>query len=236
MKSIVDVLVPAATYDLITLGDALLELQISNPTYADEALISKQIAGISAAIAKYCDRVFPSEKVEETIFNPRSDLRSGYGYGGLYQYSAFDNRNSLSSFYTRRYPITSIDSIYVDDVLLDVDSNDASLRIDRENGVLYKLQDGVPCKWWFGKAIVITYTGGYLEIPEDLQRVASRWVEMAWFAAGNDATIKSETVYNIASVSYGTGGETSTTSGGGVSVPDEIKLYLEPYIRPWGFA
>src|SRR6266576_1902031 len=71
MKSNILVITPADTQDLVTLDDVLLELQISNPSNNDKALIQKQITGISAAISRYCDRVFVSEKVEETLWEPR---------------------------------------------------------------------------------------------------------------------------------------------------------------------
>jgi hypothetical protein len=232
MKSTVLVLDPADTYNLITLDDALLELQISDPTDNDKALIEKHIAGVSAAIAKYCDRVFPAERVEETLW----DARDIHGFGrGPYVAFPFHHfrQHGHNSLYLKRWPIISIDSVYVDDVALTSDSNDASLRIDRDNGVLYNLRDGFPARWHFGKSVVATYTGGYETIPEDLQRIAIRWVEMSWFAAGQDVTVRSEQVYGIASVTYGNSGSSTSKVD---DVPDEIKLLLEPYIRQWAFA
>jgi hypothetical protein len=243
MKSNVLVLDPAQTYDLITVTDVLQELQLTTPSDNDKTLIQKQITGISAAISKYCDRVFPIEKVEETLWENRNTfggLRgsgSGFGFGSSYFYnrpSGFFHHHRVNELYLKRYPIESIDSVYVDDVAITSDSNDASLRIDRDNGILYKLENGYMSSWHFGKSVVATYTGGFTKIPEDLQRAAIRWVEMAWFASGQDSLVRQEQVYGIASVSY------DTTSGMKANtaedVPDEIKLLLESYTRKWSFA
>lgn len=239
MKSNVLVLEPAASQDLVTLDDVLLEIQLSNPSNDDKALIQKQITGISAVISKYCDRVFISEKVEETLWEPRD--RSGMSHNrGSHSYfylppRTFYHQHRVNSLYLKRYPITSIDSVYVDGVPITSDSNDSSLRIDRDDGILYRLIDGRIASWHFGKEIIATYTGGYTIVPEDLQRAAIRWVEMAWFFAGQDATVRQEQVYGIASVSYDTGssGSAKVTPE---TVPDEIKLLLEPYTRNWSFA
>ncbi len=226
VKSNVLVLDPATSYDLVTIDDVLLELQITNPSDNDKALIQKNITAVSIAISNYCDRVFPSERVEETIWELRSHNR-GRGH-----------HHHIESLYLKRYPITSIDSVYVDDIPITSDSNDLSLRIDRDDGILYRLENGYQSSWHFGKSIVATYTGGFTTIPGDLQRAAFRWVEMTWFFAGQDATIRQEQVYGIASVSYDTASSTSSGSGSSKidDVPGEVKLLLEPYTRDWGFA
>ncbi len=243
VKSNILVLDPAESYDLVTLNDVLLELGITNPTDNDKALIQKNITAVSIAISNYCDRVFPSERVEETIWELRNPNR--HGGGGLYRHSyfytppaTFMHHHHIESLYLRRFPITSIDSIYVDDIAITSDSNDLSLRIDRKDGVLYRLIDGYQSSWHFGKSIVATYTGGFTTIPADLQRAAIRWVEMTFFFAGQDSTVRQEQVYGIASISYDTTG--GSTSGSGSTktdaVPSEIKLLLDPYTRDWGFA
>ena len=236
MKSDILILEPAESYDLVTLDDMLLELQVSNPSNNDKALIQKLISGISAAISKYCDRVFVSEKVEETLWQPR-DVHGMRHHNHSYFYlppQTFFHHHRVNSLYLKRYPITSIDSVYVDDIPITSDSNDNSLRIDRDDGILYRLINGYLSSWHFGKSIVATYTGGYTTIPEDLQRAAIRWTEMAWFFAGQDATVRQEQVYGIASVSYDT---TSGTKGNTAeTVPEEIKILLEPYTRGWAFA
>lgn len=239
MKSNILVITPAVTQDLVTLDDVLLELQISNPSNNDKALIQKQITGISAAISRYCDRVFISEKVEETLWEPRDAHGMRHRANHSYFYippRTFFRHHHVNSLYLKRYPITSIDSVYVDDIPITSDSNDSSLRIDRDDGILYRLVDGYMSSWHFGKTIVATYTGGYTTIPEDLQRAAIRWTEMAWFFAGQDATIRQEQVYGIASVSYDTTGGQKTSKITTDDVPDEIKLLLEPYSRKWSFA
>lgn len=239
MKSNVLVLDPAPTQDLVTLDDVILELQLSNPSNNDKALIQKLISGISASIAKYCDRVFVSERVEETLWEQRDVHGMRHGYGNSYFYTPprnFYHHHRVNDLYLKRYPITSIDSVYVDDLPITSDSNDLSLRIDRDNGILYRLVNGYVASWHFGKSIVATYTGGYTVIPEDLQRAAIRYVEMAWFFAGQDATVRQEQVYGIASVSYDTTGGATTGKTSPDSVPDEIKLLLEPYTREWSFA
>ncbi len=239
VKSNVLVLDPATSYDLITVDDVLLELGLTRPSDNDKVLIQQQISGISAAISKYCDRVFVSERVEETLWEPRNPLRH---YDGYYRHSyfytppgSFHHHHHVNSLYLKRYPITSIDSVYVDDVAITSDSNDLSLRIDRDDGILYKLENGYVSSWHFGKSIVATYTGGYTTIPEDLQRAAIRWAEMAWFFAGQDSTVRQEQVYGIASVSYDTTGGTNSATKTD-DVPSEIKLLLEPYTRDWSFA
>src|SRR6266566_1012956 len=181
MKSIITVQVPATNYDLVVLDDVLSELQISNPSEADKTLLRKQISGISAAISKYRDRVFVSEKVEETLWEPRDAFGPLRRQHSSYIFVDRFYRHYVNSLYLKRYPITSIDSVYVDDIAITSDSNDLSLRIDHDDGILYKLDNGFMSRWHFGKSVVATYTGGFVTIPEDLQRVAIRWIEQAWF-------------------------------------------------------
>jgi hypothetical protein len=133
MKSIILVLDAATTYNLVTVEDVLLELSITDPSADQIALVEKQIAGVSAAIAKYCDRVFPSERVEETLWEPRGSfgLRQGYPWaswsGSVYPYGDA----CVHSLYLRRYPITNMDYLYVDDVSVMNDSSDSMLRSAR---------------------------------------------------------------------------------------------------------
>src|SRR6266699_3209557 len=75
MKSTVSVITAADDYNLTTLENMISELQLSDPTQADKDLLTRQIGEVSAAIANYCDRVFPTETVEETIWFTRSDFR-----------------------------------------------------------------------------------------------------------------------------------------------------------------
>src|SRR5688572_16551204 len=62
-RSIVTVLTPAESYNLVTLDDAKLYLGITTDT--DDEFLEMAIARASAMVSSYCGRVFPAEEVSE---------------------------------------------------------------------------------------------------------------------------------------------------------------------------
>ncbi len=251
MKSKLSVLTAASTYDLVTLDDMLLELQIQDPSDSDKNLISQQITEVSIAISNHCDRVFPLETVQETLWLTPDDFhipRMGrsIGFQPYYFYNSFGNVENLR---LERIPIGGqnstgqIESIIIDDVAIFDRYNlpnvteDMIFRLDELEGALYRLDgNGHIWYWSFAKTIVITYSAGYNTIPDDLKRACKIWVMAAWFAAGQDPATRLEDVFGIARVQYQPipAGTSDVVNVG--SLPDNVAILLEPYRKEIGFA
>ena len=71
MTVISQTLVAAASYDLTDLATAKAELNIPGTDTTQDTWLAGAITQISAAIANYCDRVFPVETVQDVIYPDR---------------------------------------------------------------------------------------------------------------------------------------------------------------------
>lgn len=77
--AITNVLVAAATYDLVDLDTVKDELNITSTDTSKDDFLSRAITQVSAAVANYCNRVFPVETVKD-IFDEQG-FHASYGFG-----------------------------------------------------------------------------------------------------------------------------------------------------------
>lgn len=164
---------PALTHDLIGLDDAKAALDIAGDE--QDTKIAGWIEQASAAINTHCGRVFPAEKVEETI-RP--------------------NPNTVS-LVLARFPITTIHSIVEGTTTLTADEYEADLQ----SGVIERLwSNRYAC--WSCDPVVVTYTAGFASIPADLQRACLVMLQHIQSNVGRDMTLKSSATTDILSESW----------------------------------
>src|SRR5262245_27002581 len=98
MESILTVVTPATSFDLTTVADVKADLGITGG--ASDALLTRYISESSVQIARACNRVFGEEELSE-LFRGRPFPRHG-----------------TAPLILSRRPVSEIDSVTEDDVLL----------------------------------------------------------------------------------------------------------------------
>lgn len=107
------VIVPADSYDLVTLDDLKADLGIIVDT--DDDFLTRAIGKASSAAAQYCGRVFPAETVEEVF-----DLCG----------------KTSDTLLASRTPIVEITSITQGDTVLTAGDD---YRYDAKSGIIYRV-------------------------------------------------------------------------------------------------
>lgn len=137
MQQIVQVLIPADSYDLLSIEEAktILGLATADTSHDDQILLLIEV--MSDQVARTCGRVFGYETVTETF----TDMVAG-----------------TQRLYLSRWPakLSDVESFTVagTDVMLDT-----YWILEEETGVIYRKTG-----FWVGE-VEITYSGGY-ELPE----------------------------------------------------------------------
>lgn len=188
---------PATSLALITLAQAKAVLGVALDDTSQDAAITQQIDQVSAAINNHCDRVLPRQEYEDQFRSVCARLDRG------------------EPLRTRQFPIgTDIDDLPLltvtqDGVLLD----ETSWEVDIESGALYRIDSGGAA--WTGNLIVVDYTGGYDPIPADVQGAALEWINARWASRGRDPMLRSETIPD--QISHSWGGDPSMSSMPGIT-------------------
>lgn len=202
MDSILTVVTAAASKALTRLQTVKSELKIHEGSQ-DEQL--RRLIGVaSGQIARWCNREFASETVEELFTEPRS----------------------TPVLILARTPVTAIAAVTENDAALTA----ADFEVSADAGLLYRRCDGTRGRWPSGR-IVVRYTGGYQlldGLPFEVEQACLRLVTQAWYAGGRDPLVRSETVEGIGSVGYALPGAVGGLEGG---LPGDVAALLDPYRR-----
>jgi hypothetical protein len=117
----------------------------------DDSALEELINGASSAIESHCKRNFK----EQVYSNEEYD-----GKGTRY-------------ILLKQYPVKTITSIYVDDILLPT----SDYKVKKDNGMLVRTNS----IWPYGDInVLVSYTAGYPEIPADLE-LACKHLVMSYF-------------------------------------------------------
>jgi len=208
VRSILTVEAAATSYDLTTLEVIKDELRIT--TGASDDWLKRQIRNASKACANYCNRVFQSESVSETLYIERD----------AFPYQVPGNVIALQ---LARYPIVSVSSVTVNSDALDPATD---FKINSEVGQVYRLNSDAMPMIWEAWPIVVEYVGGYAEVPADVEEATIRLVKKAWYARGRDPLVKVDEVAGVGRQEYWV----STGSEGNMT-PDIADL-LDNYRAP----
>jgi hypothetical protein len=143
MQQILNVITPAASYDLTTLDAMKAGLQIPPANTTNDALLQSLITDISETIAKMCNRVFGYEQVDETFYQLEDD--------------------SSRRLYLSRWPVVKADITTLTQDGADLLVNEGiTWMLEEATGTLYSFPTSGP---WYG-VIDAVYSGGY-DLPED---------------------------------------------------------------------
>lgn len=165
----------------------------------DHSKVRRCLTQASDVISRWCNRIFPIETLQET----------------------FQARDRPSHLVLARYPVVEIVSIIECDATL----APSDYHVDRETGVLLRLNSGRFWAWPAGN-VVVTYRAGYATIPGAVQRAAELLVARFHWFDGADMLVRSVDVPDVSSRSY-----LDHPAG---HLPAEVEALLSDYRRPAG--
>lgn len=203
MNSIATVSTAPEATNLTTLDRVKLELGIENTDNDD--LLEAKIAEASADIEASIGRTVCRAGITETFWPVT---------GG--------------NLILDRYPVASIESVTVDDVLV------TEWRLDTQTGILYRLDEsGYQLSWYAAKSIIVVYTAGYImpgetdrDLPYALEGAAIELVSSYWQARGRDASLKAEEIPDVIRREYWVG-----QVGSEGELPPSVVTKIAPYRR-----
>lgn len=136
----------AASYDLTTLARAKIELGLEQSDVSKNAYISAAITEVSAAIANYCNRVFPVERISDTFYLLSDDAN-------------FNTDSAISPLELSRWPVVAILSLTEDGTAL-VENTD--YLVDYDAGQIFRLNTTLrSLRPWSCAPIIVTYDAGF---------------------------------------------------------------------------
>lgn len=191
----------AASFDLTVLATVKEELAITD-TDAD-AKLTRLIAMSSAAVEKYCNRVFAQETLIDTF--------------------RLNDDGAVPCLLLSRMPVSSISSVVEDGTTLTA----ADYELVAAKGELWRVDSDDEQQNWENAKIVVTFVAGYelLDgLPQDVERAAIELVKQGWFALSRDPLVKSEDVPGVLSTAYWVG-----EMGDNGAVPPHAASLLDKY-------
>lgn len=169
--------------DLTTL--AAVKAELGDDVGVSDDQLGRFITQASNVIAKYCNRVFAIETVEET----------------------FRFNSSAAGLMLARYPVTEVVSIVDGETTLAADDYD----LDRQTGIIDRLSSsGAISRWCAGKTI-IAYKAGFAlpaGLPEGIERACITLVKQYVAAGDRDPMVRSEASDGVGSTDYFSGAGT----------------------------
>lgn len=208
MKSVATVTVANEDKGLTTLDRVKSELGITGNS--QDALLNSKILEASSDIEAHLNRVLRKETISEVFW-------------GL--------RGCVDALVLNRTPVGEITSVTLDDEVVD----EVDYRLDPDAGLLYRLNDGSPSSWSFGKALTVVYDGGYEmpdgadmgELPPALQAACVELVSSYWAARGRDPSVREEDIPGVLRTVYWVG-----AVGGAGELPPSVETKIGPWRRP----
>ena len=195
--------VPAPVRNLITLDDLREQLRVKPNDTANDAWMSKVIARTSMQAEQYCSRIFTVQTYVETY---RAGVTGRDGEPLILAQAPVD-------------PATI--SIAVDGAALDT-ANDIGL--DQDAGLVYRLT--TPYLWQSTTSLVVTYTAGFPEIPDDVQQAVLDLCTMDNSGRGRDPMLRAQESPGLGRQEFWVGG-----APGGATIPQDIAGLLNAYRR-----
>lgn len=171
----------ATSYDLTTLANVKDELTIATGDTTKDATLGRYISSASAAIAQYCNRVFPVETVKDEFWPDRETY-------------AFQLSPALASLQLSRWPAITVTTLTENGNTL---TDAVDYRVDKDNGSLVRLDGLAYPTAWSAWPIAATYSAGYAVIPLDVADAAIRMVKARYLAKGRDPYLKQESIPGV---------------------------------------
>jgi hypothetical protein len=208
MYSIPTVTTAATSYDLTTLANVKVELNLTNG--AADAILRRYISSASLAAIQYCNRVFVAETLSEQFFpnHPNRMVRGG-----------------VKPLQLARYPLISVASVTEDSALL---VQDTDFVIDVPNAQLTRLDQSGIDVFWHPLPLTVVYTAGFETIPPDVEDAVIRMVTRRFAAKGRDPNLKQLSVPGVIEQQWwiATGTETGNMSPDITDVLDNYRAIV----------
>lgn len=205
MRSTLMIITPAANQNLITLEALKLELGITDS--ASDERLTQIVSRASGAVSSISGRSWISETVEEKFY--------------------FDFCESVRALILRRRPVVSIVSLVENGSTL---AEDVDFSVDAERGMLYRINyggflPGVPGT----VGITVNYVAGYVlggsppgNLPAIVEQATMILAKSYWFGITRDPAIRSETTFELDSITYQTAADAEKT------VRDMLSIISDP--------
>lgn len=172
------IVTPAKTYDLTTVDVVKNELGITDNK--SNAKLQRYVTSASAAAAKFCNRKFAVETIQDQFWAQRDKFPRIIGGG-------------MDVLQFTRFPIVSLTSVVENSVTL-VENTDFTR--DAEKGQLIRLDSNGYPRHWPIYPVVAIYVGGYATIPTDIADAVVRMVRARWNAR-SDPYLKEENIPGV---------------------------------------
>jgi gp6-like head-tail connector protein len=198
---ITSVITPATSRDLVTLADVREQLSIRSTDTAQDAWLAKVISRASAQAESYCNRIFVQQD-----------------YQDLFGVVSGDPGTPLL---LRQPP--------VDVTLVTVDGTDlvaTDFIADVEPGLLYKASE--PRQWTSTSSITVQYTGGFAEVPDDVQQAVIELCVMEFRSRGRDPMLRERETPGMGRETFWIGPMPGVS---GSQLPGDIASLLGGYAR-----
>lgn len=210
IQTITTVLTAADSYALTTLDVIRDELGVTDNS--KNAKLQRWLTSASAAIAQYCNRVFPVETIQDEFWaqrDPAPVLIVG----------------NIPVLQLSRWPVISVTSVVENGVTL-VEGTD--FRVDKTNGQLIRLDLNVMPRRWPAWPIAVIYQAGFATIPSDVEEAVIRMVKTR-YNARSDSALKQENIPGVIERSWwiATGSESGNMSP---DITDILDNYRVPVV------
>jgi len=196
-----DVLTPAASYDLASVATIKAELQIGDAS--QDAYLATLIREASGLVSVYCGRVLLAETVRETF---RLD-------------------HSRPSLNLSRFPVVSVTTVTANGVTLAADD----YEVDRDAGTLWRLSDDARTAWTARK-VVVTYTAGLSPVPADIERATVDLVKLAYFSRSRDPALRGQKILDVLDEQFQVTATSSTVGGLPADIAARLDRYRSPSV------
>lgn len=121
---------------------------------------------------------------------------------------------------SRRHVVTIV-SVTENDTTLDA----TDYEIVAGAGLLRRLMNDQPCRWW-GTKIIVSYTAGFATVPSGLKLAAEQLLRNYWYQNTRDPTVRQINVPGVVERTYFQGGTT-----GDPDIPQDVMDMLRPYMN-----
>lgn len=202
-------------YDLVDLATLKAELQLTDS--GKDALLLRWITQASAAAARFCNRVFTVETVQDQVFPPRAHFPAASVIGGV------------MPLQLSRWPVTQSPTVTENGVSL-VENTDFIVKYDV--GQLLRLDANGWPRRWPALATIVQFAAGFKPTDPAFADVADaviRMVKARYFAQARDPALRSENVTGAYEAQYW------FASGPGAAVGNltpDVEALLDKYRVP----
>jgi len=200
-----------ALTDLTTVKD---ELAIANT--ASDVFLTRQIANSSAAIQKYCGRIFAPQTIQDQIWLARD------GWPPIV-------RGDVAPLQLSNWPTISVTSFV--EAIAGVATTlvaGTDFLLEPEVSELTRLDTFGNPRFWRDSPIVVVYQAGFSTLPAEVAEAAILLVKMRWFGRQRDPLTRSKNVVGVMETSYVMG----TGPGGADDMPSDVTALIDRYRMP----